>query len=223
MEESDGVFAKRRRNLFIVGVVIIILAVANPDLSNLKLFDIEFNFEGRVWMIWFGLLIWFIYVCIRAYTYYNTFIHEQNVRDKNKFIFWDKGGSVFWRKMYNKSCIDLGNNYNDNYFKRTHRRLKKTRVRYQGNLDDVLIECINNGDIPGKIRLIFEVEHEDGLDNMDEVIEFKEDPEMIDYFKRRKVLYATNDNWWEYTFLFVFVGVAILSLAWAMIRNYWGI
>ena len=199
MDESDGVFAKRRRNLLIAGVVIIIISIANPNLEQLKLFDIEFNFKNRQWLIWLGLFLWFSYTVIRVYTYYYTYIHQDYLKTKRKFIY-----STIEAKMYFLSVLE---NYRSELEKsQRQKRYGHITVIYD-NLDLVLNGHLENGRIPSKAHFNLTIESQQEINprrSITQLIEIPVSSEINRHFIKRKRQFILNDNWWEYVFLIIF-------------------
>lgn len=213
MDESDGVFAKRRRNLLIAGVVIIIISIANPNLEQLKLFDIEFNFKNRQWLIWLGLFLWFSYTVIRVYTYYYTYIHQDYLKTKRKFIYSTYEGQKYFFSVLenNRRSLEMSHN---------QPRYRNARVTVE-NMEPIMNEYLENGIIPGKALFYLTLENIQGVGtrkSVEQLIEFPVNPEINKHFKKRKRQFILNDNWWEYVFLIIFSTVVLISLIISWIR-----
>lgn len=207
MDESDGVFAKRRRNLLIAGVVIIIISIANPNLEQLTLFDIEFNFKNRQWLIWLGLFLWFSYTVIRVYTYYYTYIHQDYLKTKRKFIYSTYEGQKYFFSVLenNRRSLEMSHN---------QPRYRNARVTVE-NMEPIMNEYLENGIIPGKALFYFTLENIQGVGtkkSVEQLIEFPVNREINKHFKKRKRQFILNDNWWEYVFLIIFSSVVLISL-----------
>ena len=213
MDESDGVFAKRRRNLLIAGVVIIIITIANPNLDKLKLFDIEFNFENRQWQIWLGLSLWFLYTFIRVWTYYFTYIHQEYLKTKRIFIYSTFEGKKYFLSLVENNRRSLEMSYNQP-------RYRNARVTVE-NMEPMINEYLENGIIPGKALFYFTLENIHGVgtrQSLEQLIEFPVNTEIKKHFKKRKQQFILNDNWWEYVFLIIFSSVVLVSLIISRIR-----
>lgn len=207
MDESDGVFAKRRRNLLIAGVVIIIITIANPNLDKLKLFDIEFNFENRQWQIWLGLSLWFLYTFIRVWTYYFTYIHQEYLKTKRIFIYSTNEGKIYFLTVLENYRIELE-------ILQKQKRYGHITVNYD-NLDTVLNDHLENGRIPGKANFNLTVESKQEINprrSITRLIEIPVSSEINRHFIKRKRQFILNDNWWEYVFLIIFSTAVIASL-----------
>lgn len=213
MDESDGVFAKRRRNLLIAGVVIIIISIANPNLEKLKLFDIEFNFKNRQWQIWLGLFLWFSYTVIRVWTYYFTYIHQEYLKAKRNFIYSTFEGKKYFYSILEKRRYEIEQ-------KRKREETSRISVNYD-NFEQRLNSYIDDGEIPGKAVFILNVVKNlpiASTSTLTEEIEFAVNSNMKAYFKKRKRQFILNDNWWEYVFLIIFSSVVLVSLISSWIR-----
>lgn len=224
LEESNGVFAKRRRNLIIVGAIIIVLAVAKPSITEVELFGMDFNFIGRDYLIWIGLSIWLLYSTVRVYSYYISHSVVNLQKHKRLFIYKDDRGLSIWDKKAKNRIINLKNLFGTQKPSNSN-HIKVRDVVFNGSLDGQLQPMLELGVIPGEatINVIFRYWNS-GDYHTTLNIDFNLDEENKKYFKQRKRKYLISDAWWEYRFLwfFVFAAYSGLIIGWlrVLICNY---
>ena len=218
-DESDGVYAKRRRNLMMVSVLIIILSVAKPIISKITLFGIEFKFEGYEWGIWLGLTLWFIYATIRVYTFYNKYKKYDVLAEKYRYIYWEGIGQHYWP-------VYLGNWLKKQTEIEKEKALESGRkvhsIAYSFTAIEELKQLIESGLIPGSPILPFILKYRESSAMLKEEmyleVEFNPNSEKAREFDQRQSEYRYNDDWWEYTFLAIFAGVSSVALIIGWIR-----
>jgi len=214
MEESDGVFAKRRRNLLIVGVVIIIISVANPDIKVIEIFGIDFDFTGKIWLIWLGLTLWLFYVIMRVYSFYNTIIKVERDKARNKFIYSDGEGRVYWLNILKIFSKELSLELRENA---KNQQEKEMSFVVQTPFEDLLESYIEEG----KIWISFQCRNRERKmigRAEDKEVNFEILPEKKAYFSKRKRLYKLDESWWEYSFIFGFGIISVMALIFGWIR-----
>lgn len=214
MEESDGVFAKRRRNILIVGVIIIILVVVNPILNKITLFEIDFNFEGKIWQIWTGLSIWFIYVSYRAWTYFVSNIRPSFKQNRRLFIYWSDGGKEFWEGIIEDLRLELlkendviGDNVSFNV------SLADSRHTIITLKDNVLWSRM-----PFTQNVIYLNNCNADKFTVDKNICFVPNKEMKKHFAKRRRKYIFQDDCSEYMFIFLFAVLVVEAIIVAWLR-----
>lgn len=218
IDDSEGLFGKRRRNLMIVGIIIIILALLKPTLKEITLFGIVFDFTDKLWVIWIGLTVWFGYAAMRVYSYYNSYVRDKIKSSINLFVYWEGGGHKYWKNLLEVKRQELEDQMKDPQSK-TWSPTPFVRLAHVGLGDNSLKSFVANGDIPGTLQMYF-VKEAPGTISPDITldVEFSISSEQQQNFIKRRAEYRVNDEWWEYTFTKMFGIVSLCALSFGWIR-----
>lgn len=199
MEESEGAFGKRRRNVLIVGVITLALVIGRPNMEKFELFGLEFSFKGREWIIWLSLTIWMIYVVIRAVTYYSTHLKSGVIEQKIKFIHPE-----YILKILQQMVIDQMKQNQD---------IASKAPNYSGNqtlTDHTIVSILSNCKVPCKY-LMEELHFHTDADykQITQQVSYHinlslNDKQLID-IKKNRIRYFFSDHWWEHSFMFIFI------------------
>jgi hypothetical protein len=219
--DSTGVFAKRRRNLIIVSIVIILFAFLKPKLEAFTLSGINFEFKGYSLFLWIGLSFWFGYAGMRARAFYKTYLGDAGFYFK-EYVYWSGIGRNRWIRIAKEAEKNLKNEMIVD-------AKRDLSLNLQADYEDVIRFQIKNGNIPGIITLDFVLL--DKEKNNDEIfektvskkVEFNMNPDMEEYTKQRKSQYRTLDNWWEYDVLKIFAIAGFVFLIVGFCRNITGL
>lgn len=197
--DSNGVFAKRRRNLLTIGVIIIFLALLKPKVDEIVIFGVEFDFTRYYETIWIMLGLWLLYAAFRAYAYYNTYLKLVKY-SWNEYIYWRDSGKRIWNE-----CAERGRRNLINKLKNESPSI--VDVVFEGDIKKKLKDQVRTGEIPGNgVRIYFLIKNVEGLDDelTSEDIDFNIPHNMNKYFKKRKNKRFYFDDWWEYKFVVFF-------------------
>lgn len=197
----------------IVGIVIILIATLQPDMTELKIFGIDFKFSGRTWVIWLGLTIWYLYAVMRGYSYYRTNYYDNLIKNKRRFIYWEGKGKSYWTQIAEARRREVEKDMENEL------TAENERLIIWKEDPEQLLRYIERGEVPGIKKFKFErtKKHKPYSETSSRKgvrvdIDFAIDENHTRYFRKRKREYRVNEPWWEFTFLRYFVLVSGLFL-----------
>ncbi len=214
-----GGFEKRRRNLLAVDIVIILLAFVNPQIGEINLFGMSFDFTSKQVFVWMGLLFWLIYSIMRARAYFNAFMKEVYFYS-NENTYWKGFGQNYWLEVVNKERRNL------EYSLRVNKS-QKLNCTLPNDIEEILLYNVHRGNIPGKVNIDFYVNvvTSENAEVVSQDVEFKISHHMERYFQKKNLnsrYFLDREKeefiFWEYKILTIFTIIALIVWLFGLIQ-----